>query len=78
MITPEQCKAARELLRWDFGRLAVAASLTITTTIDFECHGAKTQKRTRQKLRAAFEAAGLEFAPEGDEEPLVRLKQGAS
>ena len=72
MITPEQCKCARELLGWNSEELAVAASLSVTTVIEFE-FGANALKRTRRKLRAAFEAAGIEFAADGDEGPKVRL-----
>ena len=72
MITSEQSKCARELLGWDSEQLAVAASLTATTVVEFE-FGANALKRTRRKLRAAFEAAGIEFAADGDEGPKVRL-----
>ena len=40
--------------------------------IEFE-FGANALKRTRLKLWAAFEAAGIEFAADGDEGPKVRL-----
>ncbi len=74
MITPDQCKAARLLLGWDFSQLSSAASLYYHTVISFECCGGKSHTRTRQKLRAAFESAGVEFTEDG-RVPGVRLRK---
>jgi ribosome-binding protein aMBF1 (putative translation factor) len=72
MITPAQCKAARELLGWSQPRLAARAdNISETTTRNFE----DGHQPTDQKIAAiqrALEAAGVEFT-NGDE-PGVKLK----
>ena len=72
MITAAQCKAARELLGWDYGQLAEAAGSNLHTAIAFEMGRNRPRRATREKLRAAFEAAGVVF-PDGDV-PVARLR----
>ena len=65
MITPAQCKAARQLLGWDFAQLSSAASLYYLTITSFESCSGGAHQRTRKKLRTAFEGAGIEFHADG-------------
>ena len=65
MISPAQCKAARQLLGWDFSQLSGAASLYYLTVTSFECCSGKAHPKTLQKLRSAFEVAGIEFHADG-------------
>lgn len=63
-MSPEQCKAARALLRMEQGELASAAGVARSTVIDYE----KGERRPRQAsidaLRSALEAAGVQFISE--------------
>ncbi len=75
MVTSAQCKAARQLLGWDFGQLSRSASLYYHTVISFECCSGQAHSKTRQKLRTAFESAGVEFFHDADGLPQVRLRK---
>ncbi len=65
-ILPDQCRAARALLNWSQADLAERAKVAKQTLADFE-RGARTPyARTLVDIRAALEAAGIEFiAPNG-------------
>ena len=75
MITPAQCKAARELLGWSWTQLARASGALQSTILVFELGTAKTRPATFVKLRTALEAAGIEFIPENGGGPGVRLRK---
>lgn len=65
MLTPEQIRAARAVLRWTQADLANAAKVAAITIKDIEAGGVDSKILTLQKLRRAFEAAGIEFLDEG-------------
>ena len=75
MITPRQCRAARELLGWDGVQLATASKVAAMTIHTFELGQSTPIARTRQKLCAAFESAGIEFFHNADGLPRVRLRK---
>ena len=58
--TPEQCRAGRQMLGWNCQRLGQRAGLTSTAVRRFE-KGARCRPDTTRALRAALEAAGIEF-----------------
>ena len=68
-MTPEQLKAARELLGWSRCRLAMASNLSEHAILVFETSGREIARRPRLRpsvdrlaaIRAALEAAGVEF-----------------
>lgn len=71
MITPEQCRAARGLLKWTQPALAEAARVSRDTVRHFENETQQPQDSTLTVLKQAFEARGVEFT-NGDA-PGVRL-----
>ena len=60
-ITSKQCSAARALLGWSRKKLAVNASVSERTVIDFERGARKTYEMTIHAIRSAFEDGGIEF-----------------
>ena len=74
MITTAQCQSGRKLLRWNMTQLATAAELGMQSVVSFET-GASQLRLTAEKLRNAFEAAGVEFFTEADGRPGVRLRK---
>lgn len=80
-VSTEQVKAARALLRWSQSDLAEASAVSLPTIKRLEAEPGKVGGRagTEAALRAALEAAGVEFIPENGGGPGVRLKKaGAS
>lgn len=73
LITPEQCRAARGLLKWGQDDLAERASVGVVSIRQFENVKAEPRRATLAALCHAFEAAGVEFIERG-----VRLKEGFS
>jgi len=71
MLTPEQCRAGRALLKWSQRELATAAQVSHITVRDFENGRTKSQRSTLTMLKQAMEAEGVEFT-NGDT-PGVRL-----
>jgi hypothetical protein len=76
MITPEQSQEARRLLGWEQLRLALMADLALPTVERFE-FGADCAPEALAAIRAALEAAGVEFIPENGGGPGVRLRKRA-
>jgi predicted transcriptional regulator len=77
MLTPDQMRAARALLKWSRDDLAKKAGVAAVTIKGFEVLGADSKMSTVQKLQRALEAAGVEFLEETDVSgPGVRLKKG--
>jgi transcriptional regulator with XRE-family HTH domain len=72
-ILPAQCRAARALLGWSQAQLAHEAAVSKQTLVDFERGARQPYPRTLADIRAALEAAGVEFT-NGDA-PGVRLKR---
>jgi len=65
VITPEQCREARRLLGISQEALARAAGISPETVAKFEARGRQSTFPMRAKLRAALEAAGVEFTKSG-------------
>lgn len=76
MVTPEQSRAARGLLDWSQQRLAGAAAVGVSTVRDFEKGRRTPIQGNLAAIRAALEAAGVEFIEENGGGPGVRLKKG--
>lgn len=70
-MSPEQCKMARAGLGLGVRELAAMAKVSTNTITRFE-RGEKLGQRTLDAIRAALEAAGVEFT-NGDR-PGVRLR----
>ncbi|MGA2494663.1 MAG: transcriptional regulator [Roseiarcus sp.] len=77
MITSEQIRAARALLRWEQRDLADASKVSLPSIKRLETilGPLAAQERTIDALRAALEAAGVEFIAENGGGPGVRLKK---
>lgn len=74
-ITAAQLRAARGLIGWSQSELADASKVGRATIADFEAGKREPYERTLDDLRAALEAAGVEFTNGG--QPGVRLKTPA-
>ena len=75
MITSEQIRAARALLRWEQRDLAEASKVSLPSIKRLETIPGRlaAQPRTIDALRSAIEAAGVEFT-NGDQ-PGVRMRR---
>jgi transcriptional regulator with XRE-family HTH domain len=75
VLTSELVRAARALLRWEQRQLAEASSISLPTIKRLEAKPGVlvAHNSTVAALRAAFEAAGVEFT-NGDR-PGVRMRQ---
>lgn len=78
MITSEQMKAARGLLRWEQRDLAERSGVSLTSIKRLEKHPGTpaAHNSTIVAIAKAFEAGGVEFIF-GDQ-PGVRRKRGAA
>jgi transcriptional regulator with XRE-family HTH domain len=74
VLTPGQCRAARALLDWTQADLSAATGISAVSLRAFE-RGGPMRDSNAQRLRVAFEKAGVEFIPENGGGPGVRLKQ---
>ena len=72
-IAPVQSRMARVALSWGVRDLAVAAKVSPNTIARLE-RGETLNPRTLSAIRAALEAAGVEFIPENGGGVGVRLK----
>jgi ribosome-binding protein aMBF1 (putative translation factor) len=72
ILLPAQVRAARALLDWSRERLSQTADVPVRTLDRMEKGEGAPQRRTLTAIRAALEAAGVEFT-NGDA-PGVRLK----
>lgn len=79
MITSEQIRAARALLRWEQKDLASASKVSLPSIKRLETipGNLAAQARTVEAIRSALEAAGVEFIAENGGGPGVRLRKGA-
>jgi transcriptional regulator with XRE-family HTH domain len=75
MITGQQIRMARQALRWTADELAKRAEITSKTIqrIEAENGPPKSSVTTLEKIRKAFEAAGIEFIGTPDDGPGIRL-----
>jgi transcriptional regulator with XRE-family HTH domain len=74
-ISPAQCRSARATLEWSQDQLETKSRVSRKTIADFERGTRKPYGRTIDAIRAAFEAAGVEFIPENGGGAGVRLKE---
>ena len=84
-MTPDQCKAARRLLRWSRGRLGRESMTPIATIASYEIAGRMIMPRGREtgrdrveRMQRAFEAAGVEFVDPNGGASAVRLRDVAT
>ncbi len=77
MLTSEQVRAARALLRWEQKDLAGATQVSLPSIKRLEAQPGPlaAQPRTVAAIRAALEAAGVIFVDENGEGPGVRLRK---
>ena len=77
-VTPEQCKAGRELLGWSRIRLAFRVGVSEKTVLTFESGEPWSRPLDLGLVRERLEAAGVEFIAEnGEGPPGVRLRSAA-
>ncbi len=76
MITSDQIRAARALLKWSAEDLANEAGVGIATVRRFELDKGvpSGQVRILGALKATLEAGGIEFIGTPEDRPGVRLK----
>jgi predicted transcriptional regulator len=76
-VSIRQLKAARALLAWSQERLAVSADVSLPTIKRLESQDGPLGGRnvTGTKIRAALEAAGIEFIDENGGGSGVRLRK---
>ncbi|HEY4846320.1 MAG TPA: helix-turn-helix transcriptional regulator [Methylocella sp.] len=76
MITSEQVKAARGLIRWDQKDLAEASGISLPAIKRLEQLPGPlaAQSRTVEAIIAAFDSANVKFLAEDNGGPGVRLK----
>jgi transcriptional regulator with XRE-family HTH domain len=79
LITSEQIRAARALLRWEQRNLAEASGVSLPSIKRLETSpgNLSAQPRTIDALRGALEAAGVIFVEENGDGPGVRLRKGS-
>ena len=77
MITSEQVKAARGLIRWDQKDLAEASEISLPAIKRLEQLPGPlaAQSRTVEAIIAAFDLANVEFIDEDGGGPGVRLRK---
>ena len=77
MITSDQIRAARALLRWSGKDLAERTGLGFSTLMRLEVlEGVPSaQAKTLEAIQKAFEEAGVEFIGTPEDGPGVRLRK---
>ncbi|YBV97130.1 helix-turn-helix domain-containing protein [Phyllobacteriaceae bacterium JZ32] len=73
-ITAPQCRAARGLIQMDQADLAKAANVSRNTIVEFEKERRTPGKNNLAAIRAALEAAGVEFINNERGDGVVRLR----
>jgi transcriptional regulator with XRE-family HTH domain len=78
-MTAAQCIEARRLLNWTQKQLAQAAGMHVTQIGHFERIGELSMARSGSNrvkyIRAALEAAGIEFSDQSGDDLGVRLRE---
>jgi predicted transcriptional regulator len=74
-IIPAQLRAARALVGWSRGQLGAAAGANERTIARIEDADTAPRRSTMQAIRAALEAAGVEFIAENGGGAGVRLRK---
>ncbi|MGQ0445939.1 MAG: transcriptional regulator [Beijerinckiaceae bacterium] len=77
MVTSEQLRAARALLRWEQKDIAAASKVSLPTIKRLETirGDLAAQARTVEAIRAALEKAGVEFIAENGGGAGVRMRK---
>ena len=77
MITSDQIRAARAMLRWTGKDLAEQSGVGFSTLMRLEVEDGvpKAQAKTLEAIRKTFEKAGIEFIGSPDDAPGVRLRK---
>jgi len=77
LITSEQIRAARALIKWSADDLAQNSGVGIATIRRFESHNGvpSGQLRILTTLKNSLEKAGVEFIGTPEDSPGVRLKK---
>ena len=77
MITSDQIRAARSLLRWTGKELAEKSGVGFSTLMRLEAEDGvpNAQAKTLEALRKAFEDAGIEFIGSPDSQAGIRWKK---
>jgi transcriptional regulator with XRE-family HTH domain len=65
VITPEQCRAARQLLNWTAQDLESASGMSARTISLFETSKRELRSDNMKAIIDALELAGIEFLPDG-------------
>jgi predicted transcriptional regulator len=80
MLTSEQVRAARAMLRWEQRQLAEASEVSLPSIKRLESLPGPlaAQARTVSAIQRAFEAAGIIFIPENGGGAGVRLVKPSS
>ena len=80
MITPEQIRAARAILKWTAKELSEKAGLSLPTVQRMERdHGTDSSLgKNIMAVQQVLENAGIEFIPENGGGVGVRMKKGSS
>ena len=75
MITSDQIRAARALLRWSAMDLAGQSGIGISTIkrLELQAGVPNVQAKTLQAIQSALEGAGIQFIGSPDDSPGVRL-----
>ena len=76
MLDAAQCRAARAMVEMSRDALAERAKVASRTIADFEAGKREPIHATKAAIRAALEAAGVEFIPENGGGAGVRLRKG--
>jgi transcriptional regulator with XRE-family HTH domain len=74
-LSPGQLRAGRALIGWSQDQLADASKVAKATIANFEAGKRQPYPRTLDDLRAALEAAGVEFIERNGGGPGVRLRE---
>ena len=76
MITSEQIRAGRALIKWSADDLALAAGVGVATIRRFESVAGvpSGQLRVLELVKKSLQNAGVEFVGTPDDRPGVRLK----
>jgi len=61
-ITPEQCRAAREMLKWSRDRLAPRAEMSTVRLASFENETAVLTREELVRITKVLEQAGIELS----------------
>lgn len=74
-MSPAQCRGARAILEMTQSELARAASLGLSTVVDFEKRRREVSNEAISAMRRALKSAGIEFINENGGGSGIRLKK---